>query len=58
MTDREKLPTALLRESDRRAGAEISLVDEISVVDVIAMLENAGAEHQRVVHHKVVATAA
>jgi hypothetical protein len=58
MTDREKLLTALLQESDRRAGAEISLVDTISIVDVIAVLERLGAEHQRVVHHKVVATAA
>jgi hypothetical protein len=52
MTDREKLLTALLEESERRVGAEIS------VMDVIAILEGAGAEHQRVVHHKVVATAA
>ena len=52
MTDREKLLTALLEESDRRAGAEIS------VLDVIRMLEKAGAEHQRVIHHKVVANAA
>jgi hypothetical protein len=58
MTDREKLLSPLLEESDRRAGAEISLVDEISVVDVIAILDKAGAEHQQVVHHKVVATAA
>ena len=57
MTDREKLLTALLEESDRRAGAEISLVNEISVVDVIAMLEKAGAEHQRVVHHKALVPA-
>jgi hypothetical protein len=42
MTDREKLLTALLRESDRRAGAEIS------VLDVIAMLERVGAEHRPV----------
>ena len=52
MTDREKLLIALLRESDRRAGADIS------VVDVIEMLERLGAEHQQVVHHKLVATAA
>jgi hypothetical protein len=58
MTDREKLLTALLQESDRRAGNEISLVDTISIVDVIAMLERLGAEHQRVVHHKAVLTAA
>lgn len=58
MTDREKLLTALLQESDRRAGAEISLVSEISVVDVIRMLETLGAEHQQVVHHKFVRTAA
>ena len=49
MTDREKLLIALLRESDRRAGADIS------VVDVIEMLERLGAEHQQVVHHKLVA---
>lgn len=58
MTDREKLLAALLEESDRRADAEISLVDQISVVDVIAILDKAGAEHQRVVHHKAVLTAA
>jgi hypothetical protein len=28
------------------------------VLDVIAMIEHFGAEHQRVVHHKVVPTAA
>ena len=48
MTDREKLLTALLQESDRRAGADIS------VLDVVAVLERLGAEHQRVVHHKAV----
>jgi len=47
---------ALLQESDRRT--EISLVATISIVDVIAMLEQVGAEHQRVVHHKAVLTAA
>jgi hypothetical protein len=52
MTDREKLLTDLIRESDRRAGAEIS------VLDVIAMLEQLGAEHQLAVHHKAVLTAA
>ena len=52
MTDREKLLTALRQEEDRRAG------NEISVLDVIAMLDKFGAEHQRVVRHKVVATAA
>ena len=58
MTDREKLLTALLQESERRVGAEISLVDTISIVDVIAVLERLGAEHQRVVHHKKVLTPA
>ena len=52
MTDREKLLTALVRESDRRVGAEIS------VLDVIAMLEKLGAEYQLAVHHKAVLTAA
>jgi hypothetical protein len=52
MTDREKLLTALLEENDRRAGAEIS------VLDIISMLERLGAEHQQVVHHKVVVRAA
>lgn len=52
MTDREKLLTALLQESDRRAGADVS------VLDVIAILEALGAEHRRVVHHEVVLTAA
>ena len=48
MTEREKLLTALLRESDRRVGAEVS------VLDVIAMLDRLGAEHQRAVHHQLV----
>ena len=52
MTDREKLLTALLEESDRRVGGEIS------VLDVVAMLDELGAEHRRVVHHEVVFTAA
>jgi hypothetical protein len=52
MTDREKLLSALLEENDRRAGAEIS------VLDIISMLERLGAEHQQVVHHKVVVRAA
>ena len=52
MTDREKLLTALLEESERPAGAEVS------VLDVIAMLEQLGAEHQRLVHHKAVLIAA
>jgi len=52
MTDREKLLTALLRESDRRAHAEIS------VLEVMAMLVRLGAEHQLVVHHEAVFTAA
>jgi hypothetical protein len=46
------LLTALIRESDRRAGAETS------VLDVIAMLEQLGAEHQLAVRHKAVLTAA
>ena len=58
MTAREKLLTALLEESERRARTEISLVDEISVVDVIAMLEALGAERRGVVHHEVGVTAA
>ena len=56
MTDREKLLTALLRESERDAWR--SVVDEVSVLDVIAMLEALGAEHRRVVHHEVVVAAA
>ena len=52
MTDREKLLSALLREQDRRAG------ETVSVLDVIEMLEQLGAEHQRIVHHKVAASAA
>jgi hypothetical protein len=48
MTDREKLLAALLRESDRRVGAQVS------VLDVIAMLDKLGAEHQLAVHHKLV----
>ena len=52
MTDREKLLIALLQESDRRAGADVS------VLDIIAMLEELGAEHQQVVHHKTMITAA
>jgi hypothetical protein len=50
MTDREKLQTALVRESDRRAGAEVS------VLDVMALLEKLGAEHQRAAHHRLVLT--
>ena len=57
MTDREKLLAALLRESERRVGAEVGS-EEVSVLDVIAMLDKLGAEHQLVVHHKSVATAA
>ena len=52
MTDREKLLTTLLQESDRRSGSEIS------VLDVMAMLEELGAEHQLTVHHKSVKPAA
>jgi len=52
MTDREKLLTALLEEDERLADTEIS------VLDIIAMLERLGAEHQLVVHHKAVLTAA
>ena len=48
MTDRENLLTALLEESDRRAGAEIPLLA------VTAMLEQLGAEHRRVAHQPVV----
>ena len=43
MTDREKLLTALLQESERRVGAEIS------VLDVMAMLDALSAEHRRAV---------
>jgi hypothetical protein len=52
MTDREKLLTALLQESDRRVGAEIS------VLDVLGMLERLGAEHRRAEHRKVAGDAA
>lgn len=48
MTDREKLLTALLADSERRVGAEVS------VLDVIAMLDRLGAEHRRAVHHPLV----
>ena len=51
MTDREKLLTAL-RASDPHVHSDIS------VIDVLAMLDKLGAEHQRVVHHKLVLTAA
>jgi hypothetical protein len=51
MTDREKLLTALLQESDRRLGSEVSLLE------VIAMLEALGAEHRRVVARAVVTAA-
>lgn len=52
MTDREKLLTALLQETDRRAG------NEISVLDVIAILQKAGIEYRRTKHHPAVRTAA
>jgi hypothetical protein len=52
MTDREKLLTALLQESERRVGAEVS------VLDVIAMLERLGVEHQLAVHDKLMLTSA
>ena len=52
MTDREKLLTALLQESERRAGGEVS------ALDVIAVLEALGAEHRRVVRHHLVVAAA
>lgn len=52
MTDREKLLTALLAESDRRVGAEVS------VLDVITLLDELGAEHRRLVHHTLVIHAA
>ena len=48
MTDREKLLIDLVRESERRAGAKIS------VLDVIAMLDTLGAEHQLAVRRKLV----
>jgi len=52
MTDRELLLTALLQENERRAGTEIS------VLDVIAMLDRFGSEHRLVAQHNSVATAA
>jgi len=52
MTDHERLLIALLRETERRVGAELS------ALDVIAMLEKLGAEHRRVLHHKARRTAA
>jgi len=51
MTDRERLLNALIVKSDRRAGADIS------VLDVIALLEKTRAEHQLAVHHKLVVPA-
>jgi hypothetical protein len=56
MTDREKLLTALLQQSEREACR--SVVGEVSVLDVIAMLDALGAEHRRVAQHEVVVTAA
>jgi hypothetical protein len=56
MTDREKLLTALLQASEREAHRGVG--DDISVLDVIAMLEALGAEHRRVVHHQGVFAAA
>jgi len=52
MTDREKLLTALLQESDRRTRAAVS------VLDVIAMLTKAGIEYRHAKQHKPVRTAA
>jgi len=52
MTDREKLLTALLQESDRRAGPEVS------VLDVIAILNNAGVEYRHTKQHKTAGVAA
>ena len=40
MSDREKVLTALLRESERQSPARVS------VVDVISMLERFGAEYR------------
>jgi hypothetical protein len=52
MTDREKLLIALLTESDRRAGAAMS------VVEVVALLEKIGTAQRLALHHKSVATVA
>jgi len=52
MTDREKLLIALLKETDRRSGAEVS------VLDVIAVLERLGAEYRDFAGHKLGVTAA
>ena len=43
MSDREKLLTALLRESERRSAAQVS------VVDVMSMLERLGSEYRAAV---------
>ena len=56
MTDREKLLTALVQESERRSERVVRC--KVSPLDVVAMLERLGAEHERVVHHKAVRTAA
>ncbi len=56
MTDREKLLTALLQQSEREAHRGVDA--DISVLEVIAMLEAMGAEHRLVVHNEVVITAA
>ncbi len=52
MTDREKLLTALLQESERRVGVEIS------VLDLMAMLEALGAEHRDAVRRRMLRSAA
>ena len=41
MSDREKLLLALVQESERRSGAKVS------VLDVMTMLEILGAEHRQ-----------
>jgi len=56
MTDRDKLLTALLQESERRS--ERGFGGKVSPLDVVAMLERLGSEHQRDVHHKAVLMAA
>ena len=50
MTDREKLLVSVLNETDRRTRAEVS------IMDVIAMLEQSGEEHRRLVHGETVLT--
>jgi hypothetical protein len=52
MSDREKLLLALVRESERRSGAKVS------VLDVMTMLEILGAEHRQARKREALLTSA